>query len=189
MRIGILGGTFDPPHYAHLMIAEEVLETCSLDQVWFMPSPSPPHKTEEVITPATHRIEMVKKAIAGNGRFSISLVEFEREGLSYTYDTMKVLTHSHPHVQFSFIVGADMVEDLPNWDHARELVQLVDFIGVGRPGFSVHSMFNDSIHEVDVPAFEISASFLRERFRKNQNTRYYLPDVVRNYIEEKKLYG
>lgn len=189
MRVGILGGTFDPPHYAHLMIAEEVLEACFLDQVWFMPSPSPPHKMEKVITPAPHRIEMVKKAIAGNERFSISLVEFERKGPSYTYDTMKELTFSHPDVRFFFILGADMVEDLPNWDHAGELVQLVDFIGVGRPGFSIHSVFADSIHEVDVPAFEMSASFLRERFKENQNTRYFLPDIVRNYIEEKKLYG
>lgn len=189
MKIGILGGTFDPPHYAHLMIAEEVLTACSLDQVWFMPSPSPPHKTGEEITEATHRIEMVKRAIASNEKFSVSLVEFEREGPSYTYDTMKELTRVHPHAQFCFILGADMVEDLPNWEHAEELVQLVEFIGVGRPGFSVDSVFADAIHEVDVPAFEISASFLRQRFEKGQNTRYFLPEVVRNYIEEKTLYG
>lgn len=189
MKIGILGGTFDPPHYAHLMIAEEVLNTCSLDCIWFMPSPSPPHKKGEVITPANHRIEMVNKAIAGNERFSVSLIEFEREGLSYTYDTMKELTHNHPDVQFYFIVGADMVEDLPAWHRADELVQLVEFIGVGRPGFSVHSAFGDFIREVEVPEFDISASFLRKRFKENGNTRYFLPKEVRNYIKEKDLYG
>lgn len=189
MRIGILGGTFDPPHFGHLMIAEEVLHRCRLDAVWFMPSPSPPHKTRFRITPSHHRIEMVKKAITGNERLFLSLAEFERKGPSYTYDTVKTLLTEHPRDRFFFIIGADMVEDLPNWHRADELVRLVTFIGVGRPGFSLESQYADHIWEVDTPEFAMSASFLRERFKKNGNTRYYLPDDVRKYIMEKGLYG
>jgi nicotinate-nucleotide adenylyltransferase len=189
MNIAILGGTFDPPHYGHLMIAEEVLEACDLDGVWFMPSPRPPHKTEEVISDAHHRIEMVKQAIADNERFHLSLIEFEREGLSYTYDTMKELIDKHPHNQFYFLIGADMVEYLPHWHRIDELVRMVTFIGVGRPGFSLASEYREFIHEVEVPEYEISASFLRKRFKENGNTRYFLPDNVRKYIMEKGLYG
>ncbi|HEX7063667.1 MAG TPA: nicotinate-nucleotide adenylyltransferase [Bacillales bacterium] len=189
MDIAILGGTFDPPHYGHLMIAEEVLHACSLDAVWFMPSPSPPHKTGEVISDSRHRIEMVRMAIADNDSFRLSLMEFEREGPSYTYDTIKKLADDYPEDRFFFLIGADMVEDLPNWHRVDELVQLVSFIGVGRPGFSLNSKYGQYIREVEVPGFEISASFLRRRFSKNGNTRYFLPDNVRNYIREKGLYG
>lgn len=188
MRIGIFGGTFDPPHYAHLMMAEEALESFALDQIWFMPSFSPPHKNNEAIIPVSHRVEMIKRAIANNDKFSVSLVEFEREGPSYTYDTMYELTDRYPDATFYFILGADMVEDLPTWHHVAELVQFVEFIAVGRPGFSVHSRFAKVIHEVHTPLSAISASFLRERFRKGQNTRYFLPDNVRNYIMQNHLY-
>ncbi|HEX7063743.1 MAG TPA: nicotinate-nucleotide adenylyltransferase, partial [Bacillales bacterium] len=100
MNIAIFGGTFDPPHYGHLMIAEEVLRACSLDAVWFMPSPSPPHKAGKTITDSRHRIEMVRMAIADNERFHLSLIEFEREGPSYTFDTIKELVKNHPDDRF-----------------------------------------------------------------------------------------
>ncbi|HEU5139049.1 MAG TPA: nicotinate-nucleotide adenylyltransferase [Bacillales bacterium] len=189
MDIAIFGGTFDPPHYGHLMIAEEVLCACSLDAVWFMPSPIPPHKTGKMITDSRHRIEMVRLAIADNEEFHLSLLEFERKGPSYTIDTIQHLVENHPDDRFYFLIGADMVEDLPNWHRADELVRLVTFIGVGRPGFSLKSEYADSIREVKIPEFEVSASFLRSRFRENGNTRYLLPDKVRKYIGEKGLYG
>lgn len=189
MDIAILGGTFDPPHYGHLIIAEEVLDACSFDEVWFMPSPTPPHKMEEKITDSDHRIEMVKRAISGNERFRICLFEFKREGPSYTYDTMKALMRKYPEHHFSFLIGADMVEYLPKWHRVDELVQIVSLIGVGRPGFSLHSPYGKFIREVEVPEIEISSSFLRKRFEENGNTRYFLPDQVREYIKEKGLYG
>lgn len=189
MDIAILGGTFDPPHYGHLIIAEEVLRACSFDGVWFMPSPTPPHKMGETITDSRHRIDMVKKAIAGNNRFRLCLFEFERKGPSYTYDTMKELVHKYPDDRFFFLIGADMVEYLPNWHRVEELVRLIPFIGVGRPGFTLKSPYKRFIREVEVPEIDISSSFLRERFENNGNTRYFLPDKVRQYIEEKGLYG
>lgn len=189
MRIGILGGTFDPPHYGHLMIAEEVLYACSLDAVWFMPSPSPPHKTGEMITGSEHRIEMVRRAIADNNCFDLSLIEFDRNGLSFTYDTMEKLVKQRPDDTFFFLIGADMVEYLPHWHRVDELVRMLTFIGVGRPGFSLDSEYGAFIREVEVPQFQVSSSFLRERFKENGNTRYFLPEKVRQYIEEKGLYG
>src|SRR5699024_9733994 len=126
------------------------------DAIWFMPSPSPPHKTGMVITTAHHRIEMVKMAIADNDRFFLSLAEFAREGPSYTYDTVRTLISEHPEFCFFFIVGADMVENLPSWHQADELIRLVPFIGVGRPGFSLDSKYADHIWEVDIPEFAMS---------------------------------
>ncbi|HET7657891.1 MAG TPA: nicotinate-nucleotide adenylyltransferase, partial [Bacillales bacterium] len=151
MDIAILGGTFDPPHFGHLIMAEEVLTQCGLDEVWFMPSPDPPHKKEAAVTPSSHRVEMVRRAIAGNEHFRLSLIEFEREGPSYSVETVKHLLAKHPEHQFFFLIGADMVEYLPNWHNVDELVRLLPFIGVGRPGFSLESPYRSYIREVVVP--------------------------------------
>lgn len=187
-KTGILGGTFDPLHFGHLLIAEEVLHACSLDEVWFMPSPNPPHKRRKVL-PANERIEMVQRGITGNDRFRLSLFEFNREGPSYTYDTITALNQEYPGRDFCFIIGADMVQDLPNWHNIEKLLEMITFVGVKRPGFSLESEYSHKLTEVEVPGFDVSSSFLRGRFAENRNTRYFLPDTVREYIEERNLYG
>lgn len=186
VKVGILGGTFDPPHYGHLMIAQEVLSSLKLDEIWFMPTNIPPHKADAKST-GGDRIEMVKRAIANNECFKLQLIEFERSGPSYTYDTIAILKEKYPDTEFYFIIGADMVEYLPNWYHIDELIREVHFVGVKRPNFKIVS--NYVLIEVEVPQFEMSSSELRHRFNTNQNTKYFLPDSVRHYIEEKKLYG
>ncbi|TLS39333.1 nicotinate-nucleotide adenylyltransferase [Pseudalkalibacillus caeni] len=190
MKIGIFGGTFDPPHYGHLMVAQEVLESCQLDKIWFLPSHRPPHKTERSISTDEQRKDMVNLAIERNQDFEMSLVEFGRKGLSYTYDTVRYLTEMHPEHRFSFIIGADMINDLPNWHKIDELIKLISFVGVARPGFEfdISNPYHTEIRIVEAPQFEISSSFLRKRFREKGNTRYFIPDDVRNYIEEKGLY-
>lgn len=188
MKIAIFGGTFDPPHLGHLIMAEEVMNACGLDEVWFMPSPDPPHKKGEVRTPSKHRIEMVKKAIADNDHFRLSLFEFEREGPSYSYDTVKKLLVRFPEHDFSFLIGADMVEFLPNWHRIDELVKLISFIAVGRHGFSLKSPYRLHIHEVEVPRIEVSSSMIRKRYKKHSTTRYFMPLAVQNYVDEKGLY-
>ncbi len=186
MKVGILGGTFDPPHYGHLIIAQEVLTALQLDEIWFMPTNVPPHK-ENAKTKGEERIEMVKRAIDDNPNFFLQTIEFERSGPSYTYETIGLLQKRYPKAEFYFIIGADMVEYLPNWQHIEELVRQVQFVGVKRPSFKVKS--NYPIIEVEVPQFEISSSQLRDRFKNKQNTKYFLPDLVKQYIEEKNLYG
>ncbi|HET7628389.1 MAG TPA: nicotinate-nucleotide adenylyltransferase [Bacillales bacterium] len=189
MKIAVFGGTFDPPHLGHLIIAAETVRSCELDEVWFMPSPRPPHKSAAAVTDAAHRIEMVKRAVEGNKQFKLSLFEFQRDGLSYTYETMKALTARYPEHEWYFLIGADMVEDLPNWHNINELTDFVTFIAAGRPGFSLQSPFGHAIRFVEVPQIAISSSLLRKKFANQGNTKYLLPDNVRDYIMKEGLYG
>lgn len=186
MKVGILGGTFDPPHNGHLIIAQEVLSSLQLNEVWFMPTNTPPHKADAK-SRGEDRLEMVKLAIADNECFKLQPIEFERSGPSYTYDTIAILKEKYPKAEFYFIIGADMVEYLLKWYRIDELVHDVHFVGVKRPKYKIVSRYN--VIEVEVPQFDISSSELRRRFKNNQNTKYFLPDAVREYIEEKNLYG
>lgn len=188
-RIGLLGGTFDPPHLAHLLIAQEALEKCGLDEIWFMPSYIPPHKQGKVAhTDAENRVEMVKRAIMENNQFRLSLIEVNRKGRSYTVDTLRELTEKYPENHFFFILGADMVNDLPTWNGIDELCQLTTFIGFRRPGYpTAHPEHADVIY-IDMPQVDISSSFLREQLKAGLSCRYFLPDAVKKYIEERRLY-
>ncbi|MED4969612.1 nicotinate-nucleotide adenylyltransferase [Geobacillus sp. NFOSA3] len=186
-KIGIFGGTFDPPHYGHLLMANEVLHALQLSEIWFMPNRIPPHKQHEQVTKSEDRLRMLELAIADHPRFHIETIELEREGPSYTYDTIRQLLSMHPDHEFYFIIGADMVEYLPHWYKIAELIQLVTFVGVKRPGFSTETSY--PIMEVEVPQFAVSSSMIRDRVRKGQTIRYLVPECVRLYIEERKLYG
>jgi nicotinate-nucleotide adenylyltransferase len=185
-RIGILGGTFDPPHIGHLIIAEEVRLTLHLAEIWFIPSYTPPHK-EEAKTSPDHRLEMVRLAIKDNPYFKVNTVELERSGKSYTIDTIKELQKRYLDKEFYFIIGADMVEYLPKWYRIEELFKLVTFVGVKRPKYQLKSSF--PIKEVDIPLIEISSTLLRKRCAKGESVNYWLPQPVYHYLKEHHLYG
>ncbi|CDQ18067.1 nicotinate-nucleotide adenylyltransferase [Halobacillus karajensis] len=184
-KIGILGGTFDPLHQGHLIIGEFALEAVNLDEVWFMPSYIPPHKQESATKPEA-RLEMVEKAIADHSSFRICDVELRRKGTSYTVDTMAYLNSVYPDHHFYFIIGGDMVEHLPKWNRIEELVKMVDFIGVRRPGYG----WTDEIpvHFVDIPSIDVSSTMIRERISKRKSVRYLIPGVVDSFIKEHCLY-
>ncbi|WP_163970063.1 nicotinate-nucleotide adenylyltransferase [Oceanobacillus halotolerans] len=184
-QIGILGGTFDPPHIGHLIIAEEVRLALSLEQVWFMPSNIPPHKEKAKID-AQDRVKMVRLATENNPNFVVNTIEIERLGKSYTFDTMKILKNEHPDKEFYFIIGADMVEYLPKWQSIDQLMELVKFIGVKRYEHDLKT--NYPIIEVSVPTIEVSSTGLRKRLANRQSVRYFIPDKVEAYIKEKHLY-
>lgn len=186
-RVGIFGGTFDPPHYGHLIVAQEVWHACSLDEIWFMPSGQPPHKNRPV-TDVRHRVKMIHLAIADHPAFRLSLFECRRRGPSYTYDTIKALKSAYPGLLFHFIIGGDMAEDLPRWHRARDLISEVPFISVRRPGYSTKAPFETDWQELEIPGLEISSTMLRRKFARGEPTRYYLPKRVRQYIEEHRLY-
>ncbi|WP_449537050.1 nicotinate-nucleotide adenylyltransferase [Ferdinandcohnia sp. Marseille-Q9671] len=186
-HIGIIGGTFDPPHIGHLFIASEVLTKLNLSEVWFMPNNIPPHKDRKSYVSDEDRISMLSLAISDQPKFKLELIELEREGPSYTYDTIKILKEKHKDTKFYFIIGGDMVEYLPHWHKIDELVEMVTFVGVKRPGYSFPTQY--PVTEVDIPQLEISSSLIRKRLREKGNTMYVLPEKVRNYIEEKHLYG
>lgn len=189
-RIGIMGGTFDPIHITHLHMAEVVKEECSLDEVWFMPAKTPPHKQEDSISSEEDRIAMVKEAIRSVPYFQLSLIEFEREGPSYTVDTMRLLKQGYPDFIFYFIIGADMVEYLPKWDRIEELIKLATFIGVGRPEWEINQQhaFSTYVTKVEMIPSHISSTSIRERKKDGKSIRFLVPEDVYLYIEEKHLY-
>jgi nicotinate-nucleotide adenylyltransferase len=188
-KIGIMGGTFDPPHFGHLLIAEQAREACQLDEVWFMPTKTPPHKTGSNLCEDEQRIEMVRRAIKTNPNYKLSLVEFERKGRSYTIDTIKELKTRYNETNFYFIIGGDMIEYLAKWKDIDELLTLITFVGVKRPGHTCHSIYNDKVVIIDAPQLEISSSEIRDRLFNNRSIRYLLPDTVLDYIKEQGIYG
>ena len=134
MRLGIFGGSFDPVHFGHLLLAESCREQCALDQVWFLPTAVPPHKRDKQLTPTEARIEMLQLAIAGNVAFSVSSYEADRGGVNYTVDTLAHFREQDPDGELFFLLGADMLHDLPNWYQAQKVCQLATPIVVSRPG-------------------------------------------------------
>lgn len=185
-KIGILGGTFDPPHHGHLLIANEALHGLELDEMWFLPNQEPPHKKKSNFVSNENRIKMLELAVQNVPSFRIEKLELERPGPSYTYDTMKHLTEQHPDVHFYFIIGADMVEYLPKWHKIDELMTMVSFVGVNRPSYSDDTAY--PIVHLDIPDFEVSSSLIRKRILEGKTVRYLLPDPVIDYLKENKLY-
>ncbi|KMY50874.1 nicotinate-nucleotide adenylyltransferase [Peribacillus loiseleuriae] len=180
-KVGILGGTFNPPHIAHLIIANEVLDALKLDEIRFMPNYTPPHKIKTDDVPDDDRVAMLKLAIDSHPSFLLETIELERKGTSYTFDTIQVLLDREPNTEFYFIIGADMIEYLPNWHRIDELVELVTFVGVKRPGYEVSTHYPVEI--VDIPEMLISSSLIRERVKQRKTIRYLVPDQVWEYME------
>ncbi|TCT27051.1 nicotinate-nucleotide adenylyltransferase [Melghiribacillus thermohalophilus] len=185
-KIGLFGGTFDPPHIGHLIVAEEVREALDLTEIWFIPSHIPPHK-DGAKTSSGHRLNMIKEAIKNNPRFKVDPIELNRGGISYTIDTVTELKKRDPDAEFYFIIGADMVEFLPNWHKVDLLKQLVQFVGVKRYGYDLKRQMSVSI--VEIPGIDISSSVIRQRIQEGKGVRYWLPDRVEWYIREHGLYG
>lgn len=200
-RYGILGGTFDPPHVGHLVLAQEVYVRLQLDRVWFVPAGSPPHKAGRPISPAEHRRAMVERAIAGDPRFALSTVELDRAGPSYTSDTLATLRREWgEHTWMAFAFGWDMLLYLPHWHEPERVVATLDCLAaVHRPGTSTEAAELDALEAtlpglrkklvvLPSPQLEISASELRERVASSLPIRYLVPDTVCRYIKEHGLY-
>lgn len=185
-RVGILGGTFDPPHLGHLIIAEEVRCELKLDEIWFMPANEPPHK-KQATTSAKDRVNMLQYTIEGNPYFKINTTELNRPGKSYTIDTIRFLKIQHPDIEFYFIIGGDMVEYLPKWKDIDQLIELVTFVGVKRTGFTIETDYPILI--VDVPTIDISSTMIRKRLKENKTVTYFLKTTVYTYIKENGFYG
>lgn len=185
-RIGILGGTFNPPHLGHLIMADQVMTQLGLDRVLFMPDANPPHVDKKFAIDAADRVKMVAATIAGNPNFGIELAEVQRGGISYTYDTMLELKRKHPENEYYFIIGGDMVDYLPKWHRIDDLVKLVQFVGVRRENYPVSSKY--PVLWVDIPLIDISSTMIRSRIRQGQSIKYFVTDAVAEYIKERQLY-
>ena len=186
-RIGILGGTFNPIHNGHLVIAQTALEKLNLDKVIFVPSNMTPHKTQAGAISGKDRYAMVKFAIAHSPHFDACDFEIDKEGPSYSIDTVGYLRHLHPKDKLYFIIGSDNAAILHTWKGIKELTKLVTFIAVYRASFpKKNSKVN--VRWISMPRLDISASFLRKQARSGKSIRYFVPESVAIYIEKRGLY-
>ncbi|HEM6116829.1 nicotinate-nucleotide adenylyltransferase [Streptococcus pluranimalium] len=185
-QVGILGGNFNPVHNAHLVVADQVRQQLGLDQVYLMPEFEPPHVDHKETIDEKHRLKMLELAIQDVQGLDIETIELERKGISYTYDTMKLLTEKNPDVDYYFIIGADMVDYLPKWHKIDELIQMVQFVGVQRPKYKAGTSY--PVIWVDVPLMDISSSMIRDFIKKDRQPNYLLPKPVLDYIEAEGLY-
>lgn len=198
MRLGILGGTFDPIHLGHLLIAEIARESLALERVLFVPAGDPPHKQDRSKTGAWHRRAMVELALAGNPSFELCPVDLERPGPHYSVDTVRLIRSRYhlPAGACFFIIGADSLQDLPTWHRAGELVRLCRLAVAGRPGYRPDMAALEQLIPglagrcdwVDVPLSGLTGSDIRARIRAGQSIRYQVVDAVREYIERHGLY-
>jgi nicotinate-nucleotide adenylyltransferase len=199
MRLGILGGTFDPVHYGHLLLAESAREQCRLDQVWFLPAAIPPHKQGHVLSDVEQRIEMLELAVAGNPAMIVSRLEADRGGVTYTVETLEALRAEDPQRELLFLMGADSLADLPNWREPARICELTIPVVVRRAGQAVdYSRLAELVpaqrlelfrqHQVEMPAIELSSHDIRDRVGRGQSILYRTPRAVEKYIETHGLY-
>ena len=190
MRLGVMGGTFDPVHHGHLVAASEVQSLFSLDEVAFVPSGQPWQKAGKLVSPAEHRYLMTVIATASNPHFWVSRVDIDRPGPTYTIDTLRDLYGQHPDAELFFITGADALEQILSWKDADELFELAHFVGVTRHGYvlSDDHLPRDAVSLVEVPAMAISSSACRERVLAGRPVWYLVPDGVVQYIGKHRLY-
>lgn len=187
-RIGILGGTFNPIHIGHLAMAEVARDRCRLDKVIFVPCFQPPHKNIPHLVPARDRYRMVQLGIQDHPDFDVSDIEIKRPGKSYSIDTVRQLRASYPkEVRFFFIIGEDNFATLKTWKDIDEILRIVTFIVINRPGQKERGPALKHL-SVQMPGIDISASFLRHCFREGQSVKYLIPERVRKYIIRKCLY-
>lgn len=185
-QIGILGGNFNPVHHAHLIVADQVRQQLGLDKVFLMPEYEPPHIDKKETIDQKHRVKMLELAIADIEGLEIEFIELERKGISYTYDTMKLLTKKNPDCDYYFIIGADMVDYLPKWYRIDDLVKIVQFVGVQRPRYKAGTSY--PVIWVDVPLMDISSSMIRDFITQDRKPHFLLPPAVLDYIEKEGLY-
>lgn len=198
MRIGVLGGSFDPIHVGHLLLAEQARSEFNLDKVIFMPAKLPPHKLEKTMTDVSDRYEMTRIAIKDNESFTISDLELKREGTSYTVDTITELKRIYPEAHIFFIAGADSIFQLETWMTFEELLKMVTFLGAIRPGYDPSDLYKKVEHlnltyqadvrAVSFPMIDISSTIVRNLLLEGKSVRYLIKDEVLAYIEEKGLY-
>ncbi|MBM7789336.1 nicotinate-nucleotide adenylyltransferase [Tenggerimyces flavus] len=190
-RLGVMGGTFDPIHHGHLVAASEVQSQFDLDEVIFVPTGQPWQKGDRSVSPAEDRYLMTVIATASNPRFSVSRVDIDRPGLTYTVDTLRDLRDLHgADAEFFFITGADALTQILTWREVDELFEMAHFVGCTRPGHAldVSKVPPDVVTIVEIPALSISSTECRERVVKDQPIWYLVPDGIVQYINKRHMY-
>ncbi|WP_058485330.1 nicotinate-nucleotide adenylyltransferase [Defluviitalea phaphyphila] len=197
--LAIMGGTFDPIHYGHLVTAEAVRYKYNIDKVLFMPAGNPPHKEYDKITHSEHRYLMGVLATATNPYFDVSRMEIDRKGVTYTIDTIKSLRQMYgEEIELYFITGADAIKEIFTWKNPEELFKLCTFVAVTRPEYykeeliekvkTIRNEYESKIHFLEVPALSISSTDIRNRVKNKMPIKYLVPESVENYIYKFNLY-
>ncbi|MCS3637367.1 nicotinate (nicotinamide) nucleotide adenylyltransferase [Salinibacter ruber] len=191
MTVGLFGGSFNPPHLAHLVVAEVVRDQFGLDEVWWIPNATPPHKPNDELAAVQHRLAMTERTVEGNPAFRVCGVEVERDGVSYTVETLRVLQDQHPDTDFALILGSDSLDHFADWHRPDEIAERVPFIVYKRPG-AIESVadprFVNDVRYAAAPVMEISGTEVRARRRAGRSIRYLVPEAVRAYIDTHDLY-
>jgi nicotinate-nucleotide adenylyltransferase len=198
MRLGLFGGTFDPVHFGHLLLAERCREECQLDQVWFVPAGNPPHKQGEPVSPGTQRAEMLEFAIAGHPQFHVNRMELNRAGRSFTIDTLREVKSEDPQRELFFLIGADSLQDLPIWRDPAGIAELATIVAVnrgGRPMPDLQPLRNalgvevvNRVQLITMPGIDLSSTDIRDRVRQGKSIRFMTPRACEVYIEQNGLY-
>lgn len=197
-RIGIMGGTFNPIHNAHLTMASSAYKQAGLDQIWFMPSKNPPHKCSSEIVSEDHRSNMIKQAIRNVPFFHFSDFELCHEGITYTAETLQRLQKTYPEYQFYFLMGGDSLFELETWYQPEKIMQMVTILAFARNGETFGQMraragyltkqYHADIHILSMPPMPVSSSMIRKKLRTGQSVHDLLPENVEKYIFEQHLY-
>lgn len=200
MKIGVFGGTFDPIHLGHLIIAEQCREQANLDQVRFVPSARPPHKSEKEISAFERRSDMLQLAIAGHPAFRVDELEKDRPGPSFTADTLAELHRSYPGAELYLMIGSDCLPDLPGWHDPVRIVKQASILVTARPGWDVWSpeqlrtaiKLPDDVplhmQVLSIPLIDIASRDLRRRVSEGRSIRYFVPSAVTAYVADKGMY-
>ena len=184
-KVGILGGTFNPPHFGHLIMANEAYYSLGLEEVRFMPNATAPHKDVHGAD-TSQRLKMTELALEDFPQFRIEDFEIKTGGVSYTYNTVSQLVEREPDKDFYFIIGGDSIQELNSWHRIHELAELVQFVGIGRPGYDASTDF--PVMMIDSPEMHLSSTMLRERVAANRPLTFFVPEKVEAYIRKEGLY-
>ncbi len=190
-KLGIFGGTFDPPHIAHLLAAEGVRDHLKLDKIIFVPAAIPPHKQKRGVIAAKHRFEMVKLAIRDNPAFELSDTELHRKGPSYTIETLREMKREHENAEIFFIMGIDLLMEFDTWKEPNRILEECTLVAMNRPGFDLAVVDKDllsRIELVNVPSVDVSSTNVRRRVKSGRSIRYLVPADVEDYIHRNAIY-
>jgi nicotinate-nucleotide adenylyltransferase len=191
MDIGLFGGSFNPPHVAHLVVAEVARDQFGLDEVWWIPNATPPHKSQDELASVDHRVEMTRRAVADNPAFRLCNLEVERAGTSYTIETVRALQDKHPDTDFGLLIGSDSLDHFGEWHRPEEIAERVPLVVYKRPGVIEvvpEPRFANHVWFVAAPVMEVSGTEIRSRRRAGRSIRYLVPEAVRTYIDKRGLY-
>lgn len=189
MRLGLFGGRFDPPHIGHLLAAASAFETLTLDELWFVPAKTPPHKP--AVAPAEVRLEMLALAVGDTLAFKVSDLELSRPGPSYTFDTVMGIKSERPKDTLFFLTGADAYAEIATWHRSEELTEAVAMVALARPGYTLDTLdspFRERVTILQTRLCDVSSTEIRLRLRSGRSVRYLVPEAVEMYLDRNDLY-